>query len=118
VDAPFLRYPPLFTPLKAKPGSGLHKTAERSVRVSGRLRIAQRFYRWDSSEYEAKSVKRTIEKEQLYNRDRFSRPLPGLDILSLVIPAVNYWAIIIRPLARTNRKTVCANLPGSLCDTE
>jgi hypothetical protein len=44
-----------------------------------------------------KSVKRTAEKMRI-GPVFFSRPLHGLEPLQLLIPAVNCWATVIRPL--------------------
>jgi hypothetical protein len=47
--------------------------------------------------FATKSVKRTTEKS-CYAVRPFSRPLHGLRFHFALIPAVNCWAIVIRPL--------------------
>jgi hypothetical protein len=54
-------------------------------------------HRWDERNIPTQSVKRTSERLDV-DQLPFNRPLHGLNFLRS-IPAVNCWAIVIRPLA-------------------
>ncbi len=72
--------------------------------------VAQRFIAGVAAKCETQSVKRTIEKERIQGRSLQPSASRTYMCLLLVLPAVNCWAIIIRPLRRTNKKTFCAKL--------
>lgn len=79
-----------------EPESSHKKEFDQSA-LSGRLTLAQRFIAGKPMGFATKSVKRTTEKS-CYAVRPFSRPLHGLRFNFALIPAVNCWAIVIRPL--------------------
>jgi hypothetical protein len=78
------------------------------VRVSGRLKIAQRFIAGIVQMQGTQSVKRRLKNVDVSVRYPSAVRSTDYNSCYFLIPAVNCWAIIVRPLARTDKATFCA----------